>query len=290
MTSDKHIVRIYGGLGNQLFQYALYKKFEYMGYETYADTSEIRRGVCGRNYQLDILGIRLKEAAKKDISAYYAGNKFTKALIKRIGKQTYYRQRDLFYNEKILETKHGYFDGYWQNDKYFKDISDVIKSSICFPDIDKEDTYTNNIFSEISKRKNTVSIHVRLGDYEKLSDIYGGICTLDYYEKAIGYIKDKKEMFNGEEPLFYVFSNDIKKAEEILNISNAVFVRGHSESDGYIDMNLMSMCNHHIIANSSFSWWGAYLGEKADSITVAPSKWMKDIDAKEVVPLNWHLI
>ena len=287
--SGVHVVRFIGGLGNQLFQYALYMAFINRGYLTFSDTKEARNGDFKREYQLEILGIKMEEAPRKYISELYApNNKYLRAIIKRIRKKTYYRQRDLFYDESILMTKCGYFDGFWQSYRYFEDVSDTVRQSITFPAIKNDDENGTKVYNSIIENNDaSVSIHVRLGDYLKLSKIYGNICNQDYYDRAIQYIIDEFDRRKQSKPKFYVFSNDIDAAKELFTQPDITFVKGHSEADGYIDMNLMRLCKHHIIANSSFSWWGAFLGQYEGTITIAPSQWMNGRRCEDVIPHHW---
>ncbi|SDB62992.1 alpha-1,2-fucosyltransferase [Butyrivibrio sp. INlla16] len=278
-----HIVRFMGGLGNQLFEYALYKVFKEKGFETYADTTGFDKPEETRNLQLPFLGIELDEASYKDICRLYCApdNIIMKAIIKRTGKKTYFRQRELFFEDRVLLAEQGYFDGYWQSYKYFEGFEEKIKKSISFKSFENENA---NI---ISPDEETVSIHVRLGDYLDNQAMYGGICTKLYYDKAISYIKKIIHETTGKDPYFYIFSNDIEKTKDLLNDKEFEYIEGHSEEEGYKDLHLMSLCKHHIIANSSFSWWGAFLGETQDSITIAPSKWVNGMRAEDILPDRW---
>ncbi|WP_051207486.1 alpha-1,2-fucosyltransferase [Butyrivibrio sp. AE3006] len=284
MTDNKHIVRIWGGLGNQLFQYALYMSFKDKGYDTYADISAFTKYSKGRNYQLPFLGIDVDEANVWDIIKLYCHPRdpVAKAIIKRIGKKTYYRQRENFYDPKVFDTDKGYFDGYWQSYKYFENVAEEIREKISFGNISDE------IVDRIKKDNNSVSIHVRLGDYLLRPDLYGGICTEEYYKEAIKHIKDRIQKRTDEKTHFYVFSNDIDQAKIILGDDDDItYTNGYPEDEGYKDLYLMSLCQHHIIANSSFSWWGAFLGNYDDSITVAPKRWVNGIRGEDIIPSDW---
>ena len=283
-----HVVRFMGGLGNQLFQYGLYKTFEELGYPTYADTKELRDGSYFRNYQLEFLGIHVLEADKRIIRELYGlDNKILRAIIKRVGKKTYIRQRKLIFDSSIMDPKSGYFDGYWQSYKYFENYASVVKNSIHFPTFNVLDENGAIYYDQIMNSPEAVSVHVRLGDSDELQEVYGGICTFDYYKKSMDYISNELTKKGKASPIFFVFSNDIDRAKKLFDRNDMVYVSGNSEDQGYIDMNLMHCCHHHIIANSSFSWWGAFLGEKEDSITVAPKKWIAGVGSEDIVPPNW---
>ena len=280
-----HIVRIMGGLGNQLFEYALYIKFKTMGYEAYVDTNGYRNGEEFRSCQLEAIGATFEEAPESGKRKLFCNtnSRLSMAIAKRLHKKTHFRQRELFFDESILNQKEGYFDGYWQSEKYFAGSEDEIRDAI---ELKEELSQQNQAYlSRMSSDVDSVSVHIRLGDYLDNDSMYGGICTEDYYEKAISYILE-----NVSKPSFYVFSNDIEKAKNIfslLGVADATFVEGNSEDKGYIDLFLMSACRHHIIANSSFSWWGAWLGKAEDKIVVAPSTWVKGIRSDDVCPDSW---
>jgi len=137
----------------------------------------------------------------------------------------------------------------------------------------------------------SVALHIRGGDYlnNLNAGTFGGICTKEYYCKAIEYIAQKIK-----NPKFYIFTNDKEYAKKIVNAVldstgesiNYQFVEGNDESHAYIDLVLMSKCKHHILANSSFSWWGEYLSDQS-GITIAPSKWTNDSDNKDIYRENW---
>ncbi len=288
MENNTHIVRFMGGLGNQLFEYALYKTFIEMGFDTYADTSAFNNRKEIRNNQLGYFGVELREAPKKFIKKMYCSpqNTVAKAIIKRCGKRTYYRQRELYYDPLIKAAPCGYFDGYWQSYKYFEDYNEAVLKSIDLRLIASMNKDVKEMESLLSD-DNSVSVHVRLGDYLDNPQMYGNICTLHYYEKAMEYLNNEIKNSTGKMAKFYVFSNEIDKARTIIQGDNITFMNGYPEEEGYKDMYLMSRCKHHIMANSSFSWWGSYLGEREDTIVIAPKKWVNGIIAEDIIPERW---
>ncbi len=122
-----------------------------------------------------------------------------------------------------------------------------------------------------------------MGDYVN-HPIHGGICTMDYYQQAIDIMKSK--IVN---PKFFIFSNDIEWCHSHLKLADAVYITGNKGENSYRDMQLMSMCKHNIIANSSFSWWGAWLNNNPDKIVIAPAKWFNDpkINTRDLIPDDW---
>ncbi|MDR2407204.1 MAG: alpha-1,2-fucosyltransferase [Bacteroidales bacterium] len=162
-----------------------------------------------------------------------------------------------------------YLDGYWQNELYFKDCEDIVRRKYQF--ITPLDLKNNDLKNKICS-VNSVSIHVRRGDYLK-HKMYLGLCDKDYYVNAISYMKKKID-----HPVFFVFSNDINwcksNLRDVINDSCSEYIDWNKKGKSYIDMQLMSICKHNIIANSSFSWWGAWLNNNIDKIVIAPKKWL----------------
>lgn len=292
-----HIVRFQGGLGNQLFEYALYKKFESLGYCTYADLWKYRghgRGRDNRKFKLDKLGITLKEAPKSEIIHYYCNEdinvirlfnyKFGTRWLRFFGKNKYYEESLATVELSILEAKEGYFSGYWQSEKYFRDIKREIRECIRFPKLGEEG---EKYAEQIREVANPVSVHVRLTDYIDQSKRFGNICTSEYYNNAINYIRERTQS-----AIFYVFSDDIYGAKELLTSNSGIRIVyiDQNEQDDDFDIEslyLMSICRHNIIANSSFSWWGAWLGQDDNKIIVAPKRWLADAKCDGIVPDDW---
>jgi hypothetical protein len=279
-----HIVKFQGGLGNQMFQYALYRKFQSMGYDTYADLYHYRQKKYEtRPLQLSVFGIDLREADRADV-IQLSGNEdrwFDIVWLKHIGKKTYYREKDISYKEEIWKMTNGYFHGFWQSEKYFYDIEDILRNEFVLSDTVQFDLVNRQMQLKIKEDQKAVSVHIRRGDYLE-NPMYGGICTEEYYKKAIDYIKQRVE--NAK---FYLFSNDMPYVQDRFRGEEFVYVENNSEDKGYIDLYLMSLCKHHIIANSSFSWWGAWLNAAKSKIVVAPSIWLTNAPARDVVPDTW---
>ena len=174
-------------------------------------------------------------------------------------------------------------NNFYQSEKYFKDINGIIR---------KEFTLKNpltlraqEVSKEISNTKKSVSLHIRRGDYisDKKTNTYHGTCDTTYYKKAIDYIHQ-----NLESPTFFIFSDDIRWVKENLKLENAVYVSNPKIKD-YEELILMSMCSHNIIANSSFSWWGAWLNQNPNKIVIGPKQWLthKTADELDILPAEW---
>ena len=169
-----------------------------------------------------------------------------------------------------------YYDGWWQNKRYFLDTIDSIKYYL--PQLDETN---KRLMTEIATT-DSVSLHVRRGDYLEPHNAkqYGGICTIEYYIDAIDIVKK-----HFERPQFYIFSNDIEWCKENLPVENIVFVTNNTGANSWIDMYLMSHCKANIIANSSFSYWGALLNKK-ENLVVYPEKWTNS-KTPDIFPDNW---
>jgi hypothetical protein len=182
-----------------------------------------------------------------------------------------------------------YIQGYWQSEKYFREISSVIKNDL---QLKYPMGLKDKFFYELILKSNSVSLHIRRGDYVPgtYSDQVSECLSLDYYEKAIGQILQKNP-----DVVFFIFSDDINWAKENLPISRPVFYVDHNSTDAnFQDLRLMSLCKHNIIANSSFSWWGAWLNNNSEKEVYAPSKWFnsnaRNLDSKDIIPDHWMII
>lgn len=179
-----------------------------------------------------------------------------------------------------------YLVGYWQSEKYFHHFEHQIRSDFKFflPMNGK-----NTQLSEEIAKVNSVSLHVRRGDYvsNKANSAIHGLCSIAYYQKAIEYISE-----NVSEPHYFIFSDDISWVKENLHIAHpCIFVENNFGSESYNDMRLMSLCQHNIIANSSFSWWGAWLNKNKNKIVVAPRKWFaNDNVIDDLIPQSWKVL
>ena len=279
------IVKIMGGLGNQLFQYALVEKLKSMGKNVKVDLSYFEDTPVGdtvRDSIYDKLVYKPEVATTDEIENLRTYNFWGRVYTKLTGISKDYFESDSLFKPEILKRKTGYLVGYWQSEKYFQDLRESILEDFDFRRI------VEKLINEGQEGQvESVSIHIRGGDYlTKASSTFGGICTKEYYRKAMEYIRK-----NVEYPKFYIFTNDKKYAEIIMDGIEAEYqyVDWNDESHAYADLLLMSKCKHHILANSSFSWWGEYLSDQS-GITVAPSKWTNDSDNKDIYRDNWVVL
>ena len=289
------IVNIKGGLGNQMFQYAFACKLKKVRPEECIlfDLKDYK-GYKLNKYELkSVFSIDLKTPSFVQLismTSPFSSNKLYGKVFRKLFKTLGLRKKEIvekghfYYHPDLLQIKgDAYYDGYWSNVKYFEDIRDQLLMDFSFrKKIGEKALLTLNQI----KSTNSVGLHVRRGDY-LLFDIYKGICNIDYYKKAIDYIKK-----HVENPYFYVFSNDLAWCKENLSpyLEKYTLVDGNTGPDNYIDMQLMMNCKHNIIANSTFSWWGAWLNQNENKIVVSPEKWLNDENVGRIQPEEWVLI
>ena len=282
------IMRIMGGLGNQMFQYALYEKLKCLGKEIKADTTSFYNLDTHRKYELNkFANVDIQEASEEEKQYYF---EYAQKWCYRVEGRLFPEKKKvrdferLKYCENVYKVKDAYIYGFWQSEKYFADIREIIVDKFKFPETNDPE---NIKFLKLIEDENSVSIHVRRGDYlsEANQIIYGNICTLHYYEQAIQYFEKKFK-----DVTFFVFSNDVEWARKNLQMKKAVFVEGNDGEKAVFDMMLMSRCRHNIIANSSFSWWGAWLNMCAEKEVVAPSRWINTECAEDIWCEGWKKI
>lgn len=285
------IIRMTGGLGNQMFQYALYQKLKSIGKEVKFDDVSEYLLPNARPIQLWTFGLAYPVASKEEVNKITDGfmhpvHRIRRKLFGRKSKE--YAEKDCNYDEQIERLEHSYLTGYFQSERYFEDIQEQVREAFSFDDaifkrLSKEEMTTYTEYEKQIGETQAVSLHIRRGDYLENDGVYGGICTPEYYNEAIRLIKQKIKT-----PVFYVFSNDgdwTKQwcvTQKELHGEEFVPVVGFPEEMGYLDMKLMSLCKHHIIANSSFSWWGAWLNPCKAKLVIAPSKWFNNQDCRDI--------
>lgn len=289
------IVRLQGGLGNQMFQYAIVRANETnKGKMVYLDTSLLDENAVStdtftaRNYELNIFSnIRAKILTEKQKKILFSNKWFARLYRKLFNIRPIAISQTENEYIKIPDIKDIVLTGYFQSEKYFKKIRTDLLNDFQFPQLDEQNSDLKaKILSETS-----VSIHVRRGDYLKpVINDYHGILPHDYYLKAI----ERLESEFGQDLTYYVFSDDTKYVEKSFSfLKNKTIIYQNIGPNCWKDMYLMSSCQHHIIANSSFSWWGAWLSER-HGLTLAPSQWFNSMKAKYIIhdfiPENWLII
>lgn len=280
------IIKLRGGLGNQLFQYALGKNLSLSNNaELKFDISDYKNNP-DRHYCLNFFNIKTSLAGSTEI------DNLKKSSIKKLmEKLKPYKYKSTItekfgcFNPNILKLKNNkYLIGYWQSEKYFKNIEKIIRQEITLKD------KPSNYFSELSSQinyANSVSLHVRRGDYvknKKFSKIFNAL-DLNYYKKAVDLITQQINY-----PYFFIFSDDLSWAKDNLSLPcHHALVNADKKFNDCEELILMSLCKHNIIANSSFSWWGAWLNKNPNKIVIAPKKWFNDNskDTSDLLPDNW---
>jgi hypothetical protein len=282
-----------GGLGNQMFQYAFGRALsltyntELFLDTTYLESKEHGNNFTYRNFELSIFGLSDLIATPKillSIGAYPKTRwEFCRfRFLHSLGFLSRYIEPNLNFDfDYHKQTKRNtYLVGFWQSEKYFENYRNIIASDFIFKPLLSPEN--ENLISEISYSQ-SVAIHIRRGDYLK-SDFHN-ICEREFYEKAISKIYSKVE-----NPVFYIFTEDTQWAKENINfVENLKIVEGNTGVKSYLDMQLMSNCKHQIIANSSFSWWAAWLNKNENKVVICPNKWFNDnsISTKDLIPKNW---
>ncbi|REG76920.1 alpha-1,2-fucosyltransferase [Algoriphagus antarcticus] len=286
-------VAIYGGLGNQMFQYALAIAMDASGIPTRISVNDY---LVNRHYQ----GFELLKAFNvaipiRDRFRIYAMNRLRPilvdvniSLVKSIttkllisSSNVYKEPMEFSYDENVFEQESSYLVGTWQSLKYFESQKKLIKEVFNFNK--PRDPFNLKFVNDIESR-NSVAVHVRRGDFTKpeLSDSRMLYDSLNYYHEAFTIINDSVD-----NPVFYIFSDDIQWAKENFKGFNFVFVSHNKGSKSYLDMYLMSLCQHFIIANSSFSWWAAWLADNPGKKVIMPRLWVNKMDCSSIYPEDW---
>jgi len=280
------IVNLYGGLGNQLFQYAAGRQLAEKN-ETVLkfDIDNFKRDKR-RQYGLHHFNINENfcTAADKEI---INGKTVWRKLLNKTGLSSHkaiYTEQSLSFDKNIFESgDNTYLDGYWQSEKYFKPVEKIIRTECRVRELPS--AINKNLADKI-KSVNAVSIHVRRGDFVTNKEInaYHGVCDIDYYHRAIKLLTTELN-----DPYFFIFSDDIEWTKNNLSINNyPVEYIDHNISAEYEDLRLMYLCKHNITANSSFSWWGAWLNDFTGKKIIAPKKWFQPpVINKDIIPEGW---
>lgn len=270
------IVRAWEGLGNQLFQYAFARALSIRtGEQVKIDQNRIfsellEEGNVKREFSLLHFNITLGCASEDELRQYKfleQKNYLQKIIFflskKRVWKYCFYEeQKENFAPDRLKLNRNSYIKGWFQNEKYFFKYRDILLQEFTL----KEEIKVEAELQALLEKENTVSIHIRRGDYRKL----GLALNMDYYIKAIEYIQQ-----HVENPYFIVFSDEISWVKNhMLLPEKSYFVNQIGNLKDYEELMLMSYCKHNIISNSTFSWWGAWLNRNEDKKVVTPKKWV----------------
>jgi len=307
INSKKVVVKIFGGLGNQMFQYAIGKSISLQygsdfqiesKYGFINDFYERSFGLSHFNikaHQVDlkILPRKLVKSSKyafiqKIIDFFDNRFPFLNYLLDSKHWNIVY-EKNLYFNPSVFNSsKNQYLIGYWQSERYFKNIRAELLNEFSL----KEPLDSINYqFSEKIKNTNSVGVHYRRlhgiskGLISKSNSTVLGIVSDEYYKKAIEYMKN-----HNKEMILFVFSDDINWVKRNVEFNEkVVYVDINGDDKNYLDLFLMSLCKHQIIANSSFSWWAAWLNQNESKIVISPSKWYinEAMNKNDTIPSNW---
>ena len=275
------IIKIKGGLGNQLFQYAVGRalalhhrlplKLDLTIFKTY----KLHR------YLLDQFAIQAEIATEDEIIKLKGRNNVLFSALRKAGlvkRKSYLKEkRSSYFDASVFKNDDVYLDGYWQNELYFSDIREELLRDLTSISSMSE---LGVVYMEGIKKSNSVSLHVRRGNYLNLKNF--NVLDINYYMKAVEYMRK-----NVEKPTFYIFSDDLEWCKNSLGfLDNCIFV--DSTKTEIDDLKLMSFCKHNIIANSSFSWWGAWLNQNCKKTVIAPKGWLlNDPGSSNVILSDW---
>jgi len=277
------IVKLQGGLGNQMFQYAVAKCVAGKS-NIYLDTDFLNSNINASDFTKRELELPVFKNIKIRIASNINKNLIKKKYpLKRIlypSKYIYQSEKNEFIDLSQIRSYNLYLDGYFQNENYFKDLRNKVLYDFTFPELSDNNKI---IAKNISETKNAISIHIRRGDYLKPSNFaFHGLLPTSYYKKAIQEIETK--IVN---PHYYIFSDDVNWCKSNLMFLKTNFtIVSDQKAKSWEDMHLMSLCRHNIIANSSYSWWSAWLNTNLHKIVIAPSNWFVN-NKTEILPSQW---
>ena len=284
------IVNLIGGLGNQMFQYAAGRAL------TLARGEPLRVDVGGigpRQFELSQIFRCVADIASTDevrrtlgwqavlvVRRILARPEFAAVRVKGFIVEPHFHYWPGIRSVPVT----AYLHGYWQSERYFSDASAALRADFSFR---RPMSEVNASLAEKIGRCAAVSLHVRRGDYlsNPRTHAVHGLCSVDYYRAAIRLVAERVAA-----PEFFAFSDDIAWVRENLDIGFPCHYVDHNRgAESYNDMRLMSLCQHHIISNSSFSWWGAWLAANPSRIVIAPKQWFQKTshDTSDLIPDDW---
>jgi len=290
------IVQLEGGLGNQLFQYAVGRALALRTHtELRLDLGQLGDGRY-RPYRLGIFDLEARPAGKGEVPFEFRqwhrsrlGRKvfghLPRSFLKHVrGGPRVVRESGFAFDDSVAPvTGDVYLVGFWQSPRYFDDAAEVIRSDLALSP--GRVGVRADLAAEVGK-DGTVSVHVRRGDY--VSHALMSPCSVAYYERALELLATRVQLRR-----VYVFSDDITWARDELQFAvPTIFVSASGGGSDTADFFLMGLCQHHIIANSSFSWWAAWLGRHLDGYVISPSRWFNDatIDTRDLRPADWLVV
>ena len=290
------VVTLGGGLGNQLFQYTMGRLLslkQSQSLKLYTSNFQYE----DRSYKLSYFNVEenfaTEEEVERLIGVYYSNSLYAKThrkfarLIPKYKKSYFIENENWVHEPAVFKIScNVLLEGFWQHHSYYKNLSPRILDELT---LKKQFLHHNNqVLKNIEEDYSSVSVHIRRGDY--LSDInnfnFFGVMGMEYYKNAINYMLSKIR-----HPTFYIFSDDLNwvKSNLALNVE-MVFVDIDNGTKDYLELNAMAKCRHNIIANSSFSWWGAFLNKNENKIVIGPKSWVVNEELNHKIHIlfpNW---
>lgn len=285
-----------GGLGNQMFQYAAARTLSIkLKKDIKIDMTFLLHGqkqldIAQRDYELDIFNIQADIATPQDINkCTHLVNKVTDRIFPWFPFNPYVKERKNHFESRLLsrKTKCIYLNGHWMSERYFVDESEDIRRDFTFK---KSIIKPAQEIMSLIRNTNSVCIQVRRGDYVSNATVakVHGLSSKEYFTKGIEYIESRVR-----QPYYFIFSDDIEWCVDNFNFLNNVFfvekeISAYNATNSDV-LQLMTLCKHFVISNSTFGWWASWLGSYESKIVLAPLNWFKDpsIDAKDVCPPGW---
>lgn len=280
------IIKVKGGLGNQLYQYALYRMLEEKKYESRLDITGYMNNKDKRAFELSNFKEIKYQVCTEQQRAQYVDDKGD--IISKIRRKLFGDRSNIYYDKEVytpevLDFKEGYLDGYWANQSYFLPIISKLQQELEFPSVTER---RNHEILDVICKTNSVSVHVRRGDYllPKNEKLFGAICTDDYYKAAISYVRERYSDYN-----LFVFSDDSEYVKDKFHDENTTVIDWNKAEDSIYDMYLMSQCKVNICANSTFSMWAAILNKNKDKIMIRPKKhFHQEIIDEDALKKEWR--
>lgn len=267
------IVKLQGGLGNQMFQYALGRSLSLRhNVQLKIDSSYLRSpNQSNRSYELDSLAINPEEAMPEEIRAYIGTVQKIFDHLRPNLKKKHFTEKSPAFEKSVLNLNNIYLDGHWQDERYFKDCEQTIRNDFILKN--PFGLKAKSVAEQIETVPNAVSLHIRRGDLVSIPKIATahGTLPLAYYREATAKILELAPNAS-----FFIFSDDIEWAKENFPKDYPVTFVSTAGIRNCEEITLMSMCKHNIIANSTFSWWGAWLNQNPNKIVIAPKQWFRN--------------
>lgn len=287
------ITKVFGGLGNQMFQYATGRALSHrLGVAMQVDTRSLHlEGASHNGYELSrVFNIDSDRATDAGVRRMlgWRSSRIVQRLLRKLpthGGSYIFEPHFHYWPGLDRITPPCYIDGYWQSFRYFSTEAALIASDFTFRLELQGDN--DRVSRMIDEHPQSASIHVRRGDYVSHPSAakHHGTCGVEYYREAMAYLSTRSA-----KPIrYFIFSDDLEWARENLALpSDAVFVQHNRGTDSHFDLQLMARCRHNILANSSFSWWAAWLNRNNEKMVVAPRRWfLADYDTSALTPPDW---